>query len=635
MYIALVGPGIMSIPPKGWGAVEILIWDYYQELIKLGHTVEIINTPDRKQIINNINSKPYDFVHIHYDVFYDVIPNLECKNIGISSHYPYIDQPEKYFNDGFQKIFDFMIQNESFYIFSISKKDYDVFYKFCKNKEHLFLLENGICSDAFKVSLNPKYQDKTIFLAKVEPRKRQYLIKNCDKIDIIGVPNYECRSWTNYRGEWSRENVYSNLTEYGNLILLSTGENGPLVVKEALMSGIGVILSESSTANIDISLPFIDVIPESKIEDKNYILNIVEENRNRSKDKRLDIRKYAEDNFSFSKLILKYISNVSSIIDKKLGRKERIVIVGPGIMPIPPKGWGAVEILIWDYYCQLKERNVDVHIVNEPTQDLIVKKIHELQPTIVHIQYDDHIFIVPKISNFKIIYTTHYAYLAQENVFIRHGYARNFFESLKYKDKIYFFVLSEEIRNVYIKHGVSSDRVIVMPNGASDSKFTFSESCLYPNKSIYLAKIDERKSQYKYQNFDFIDFVGNKSTLLFDYNRKNYIGEWDKDKLYKNLTNYSNLILLSDGEAHPLVVCEALICGLGVVVSSYASANLDITLPWITVIPNEKLNDLEYVKSKILENQKISVLYRNQIREYGLKYFSWNVRITDYLIKVT
>jgi hypothetical protein len=27
----------------------------------------------------------------------------------------------------------------------------------------------------------------------------------------------------------------------------------------------------------------------------------------------------------------------------------KISIIGPGIMPIPPTGWGAVEILFWDY----------------------------------------------------------------------------------------------------------------------------------------------------------------------------------------------------------------------------------------------------------------------------------------------
>ena len=38
MKIALVGPGIMEIPPKGWGAVESLIWDYATELGAVSYT---------------------------------------------------------------------------------------------------------------------------------------------------------------------------------------------------------------------------------------------------------------------------------------------------------------------------------------------------------------------------------------------------------------------------------------------------------------------------------------------------------------------------------------------------------------------------------------------------------------------
>ena len=37
----------------------------------------------------------------------------------------------------------------------------------------------------------------------------------------------------------------------------------------------------------------------------------------------------------------------------------------------------------------------------------------------------------------------------------------------------------------------------------------------------------------------------------FDVNIR-YLGEWSKDHLYNNLTEFGNLILLSDGEAHPL-----------------------------------------------------------------------------------
>ena len=41
MKITLIGPGIMPIPPTGWGACEILIWDTKLALEKLGHEVQI------------------------------------------------------------------------------------------------------------------------------------------------------------------------------------------------------------------------------------------------------------------------------------------------------------------------------------------------------------------------------------------------------------------------------------------------------------------------------------------------------------------------------------------------------------------------------------------------------------------
>ena len=44
MKISIIGPGIMPIPPTGWGAVEILIWDQKLALEELGHEVDIVNT---------------------------------------------------------------------------------------------------------------------------------------------------------------------------------------------------------------------------------------------------------------------------------------------------------------------------------------------------------------------------------------------------------------------------------------------------------------------------------------------------------------------------------------------------------------------------------------------------------------
>ena len=70
MKISIIGPGIMPIPPTGWGAVEILIWDQKLALEKLGHEVDIVNTKSPVEIVQKINAYRPDFVHIQYCLLY-------------------------------------------------------------------------------------------------------------------------------------------------------------------------------------------------------------------------------------------------------------------------------------------------------------------------------------------------------------------------------------------------------------------------------------------------------------------------------------------------------------------------------------------------------------------------------------
>jgi glycosyltransferase involved in cell wall biosynthesis len=100
--------------------------------------------------------------------------------------------------------------------------------------------------------------------------------------------------------------------------------------------------------------------------------------------------------------------------------------------------------------------------------------------------------------------------------------------------------------------------------------------------------------------------------------------------LYNSLTDYGNLVLLSDGEADPLVVKEALVAGLGVVVSSWAAANLDTSRPFITVIPNEKLSDFEFVSEEIRKNREVSVKMREAIFNYSMSFY-WSKLVKDYV----
>ena len=133
-----------------------------------------------------------------------------------------------------------------------------------------------------------------------------------------------------------------------------------------------------------------------------------------------------------------------------------------------------------------------------------------------------------------------------------------------------------------------------------------------------------------FQSIPSIWYAGNIADSRFDTS-KNYLGEWDKDTLYKDLTQYGNLVLLSDGEAHPLVCMEALSAGLGVVVCEWGRANLDTNKEFITIIPENKISDLEYVERKVVENREYAIKNREEILEYS-KQFEWKEVLQKYYI---
>ena len=311
----------------------------------------------------------------------------------------------------------------------------------------------------------------------------------------------------------------------------------------------------------------------------------------------------------------------------------KIAIVGPGIMPIPPVGWGAVEILIWDYAKTLEALGVTCEIYNDIDLDKIARMIINDKPDFVHIQYDEYSSLVNQIKDHvKIIaITTHYGYLEQANKWGDHY--TSIFNRLKMTTikNLYHFVLSDNIKRVYINSGISEDRIIVTPNGANSTLFQYHSNPCFTDRSIYLAKIDTRKRQFLFKNIPNLYFAGNNPDNKFTSDR--YLGEWTKDTLYSSLSNYGNLVLLSDGEADPLVVKEALMCGLGVVLSEWSTAGLDLTKPYITVIKERDIGNITHVYMAIEENRNRSIQMRDTIREYGLT-FDWKPLVEKYLENV-
>lgn len=304
----------------------------------------------------------------------------------------------------------------------------------------------------------------------------------------------------------------------------------------------------------------------------------------------------------------------------------KISIIGPGLMPIPPIGWGAVEILIWDLKNSLEELGHEIQIINTQNGQDILNQINAFKPDFVHIEYDEMIGVYPHLSFPKAI-TTHFAYLERPDMFGGYTNILNAFGQIKPN----IFCLSEIIKNTYKNTiGISEENLFVVPNGVNQYNFKFTDSPKYSDRSIYLAKIDNRKRQYLFQTIDSIWYAGNTDDERFDVS-KNYLGEWDKKTLYEELTEYGNLSLLSDGEAHPLVCMEALASGLGVVVTEWGRANLDESKEFITIIPENKIDDVEFIENEIIKNRNYSINHRNEIKEYS-KQFEWKNIIKKYYI---
>jgi len=316
----------------------------------------------------------------------------------------------------------------------------------------------------------------------------------------------------------------------------------------------------------------------------------------------------------------------------------KIVLIGPGCMPIPSPGWGAVERIVWDYYEVLSKMGHVVHIINTPNHHDIIRECNALKPDVAHIMYDDHISVAGGITAPRILYTSHFAYLTSPQLELHHGgyFHGIFMQVIRQRDntRLWLNVISEDIANLYARYGFPRERIRIVRNGARDDLFHFTLEPALHQKSIYLGKVEYRKGQWKYQSIPDIDFVGNYHDSSFNRNSQAYKGEYTKERLYKEMTEYGNLVLLSSGEADPLVVKEALVAGLGVVVSECASANLDIdplTRPWITVIPNAELNNLEYIKQKINENRIAAAEFRAEIRNYGISKFGWSKILGEYI----
>jgi len=340
MRIALVRPGKIPIPPRGWGAVEAVVHEVSVRLKQRGHDVLVVSGRDADRIVHQVNEFAPDFVHLHLDQYHRILQRFDCPNKAITAHYPFLEQvtpQDSYAKETLAPV----VAARDVHIFALSEAAASAYVRFGVAPERVRVAPNGVDVQAFRFSASPRLPDRSICLGRINPRKRQKLLQSyaCD-IDFVGPVKRRRKRWfrfwkkkgfdaeaPDYLGEWTREEVRERLTDYPNMVLLSKAEAHSLVCMESLAAGLGLVVSERATAYLDLSKSFIDVIPERKVADRDYVCAAVRANRLKSIEMREEIRDYARQ-FSWESVLDRYCAAVTEICANQASNRARELRAG-------------------------------------------------------------------------------------------------------------------------------------------------------------------------------------------------------------------------------------------------------------------------------------------------------------------
>lgn len=324
MRICHIGHGRIPIPPTASGAVEAIISDYQFHSEKFGHEFLVVNDLSPVQAMMAAEAFRPDIAHLHDESKIDAFAVLDAPIKIVTTHDPTFFEKPNPFIERFVKA--------DFWVGCLSQPQAHGFYKRGMSHTRMLLTYNGARSDLFRFTPEPLWPHKMVCLGMIGQRKRQNLLLPLEFVDCIGpVATYDPIATSDVVFEsWYRKQVYHQLTNYSALVLLSKSEADPLVVKEALMAGLDVIVSEAASANLDRSQPFVHVLPESTINNP-FMLRVTLERILKSPKDRVAVRKYAEEHFDWSVLVKRYLTTLFGLLKADERSREE-----PLPLPVAP-----------------------------------------------------------------------------------------------------------------------------------------------------------------------------------------------------------------------------------------------------------------------------------------------------------
>jgi glycosyltransferase involved in cell wall biosynthesis len=309
----------------------------------------------------------------------------------------------------------------------------------------------------------------------------------------------------------------------------------------------------------------------------------------------------------------------------------KMAFVAGGYIPIPPVS-SSILNLIHEYKYHSEKKGHQVDVFNNSDVQQVVAAINSGSYDFVHLHAGGFVKEFNQSLHQRFCFTSHAGHLFQlnqwDNVFKQ--------EFQEYLNAPGIISLSPASKKLFVDAGYGG-YLATQINGIDTTKVH--RQMQGNGKAICLGWIQPRKQQRLLaKTLDgkvAIDFVGPLDDPDFvEGVTTKYLGVWGLGDVYRRLTEYSCLVLISSGEIAPLVVLEAMAAGLSIVVSESASANLH-PQKFIKVLPDHILTDPTPTHQQIVCESIAQLIAANQssrleIVAYAKENFDFSHTIKNY-----